>query len=64
MEVADSIGPRTSNREFFEFLARHPDADSSRTLVKCYLGFVDSWNAGQTWAEGRIIEFLTNAAAT
>jgi uncharacterized protein len=29
-----------------------------------HLGFVDSWNAGQTWAEGRVIEFLTNAAAT
>ena len=29
-----------------------------------HLGFVDSWNSGQTWAEGRVIEFLTSAAAT
>ena len=28
-----------------------------------HLGFFDSWNAGQTWAERRVIEFLTNASA-
>ncbi len=28
-----------------------------------HLGFLDSWNDGRTWAEGRVIEFLNNAAA-
>ena len=28
-----------------------------------HLGFFDSWNGGQTWAERRVREFLNNAAA-